>query len=285
MQRFFFLALFLLLSMPLAGLAQQYADAFSYEQGNYLGTTLNYRKAEIYDNASSTPIVVIYLHGGSSKGDDNALQMQEPGIGSIYYYLQAHQIPSIFIVPQCPKESSWGGRMNNVLKALLDDVATPESPRYILGGSMGGTATVGMLSTFPGYFAGGMAVAANPSNSLAANIAQTPFYTVMGTADALMSVSTMEDFVAKVAGEGGRVKMDIEEGWTHETTCKQSYTEGRLSWLFNKGTTSIQSTHAEPASAKVIAIYGMNGQKRSSMETGINLIVKSDGTVEKKMAL
>ena len=47
--------------------------------------TLPYRKATIPglgDKAS----LVIYLHGGSSKGYDNETQMQEPGINSIAVY-------------------------------------------------------------------------------------------------------------------------------------------------------------------------------------------------------
>lgn len=47
--------------------------------------TLPYRKATIPglgDKAS----LVIYLHGGSSKGYDNETQMQKPGINSIAVY-------------------------------------------------------------------------------------------------------------------------------------------------------------------------------------------------------
>lgn len=283
-----YLLLFLLFAAALPALSQRYADAFSYERGTFMGTSLSYRKAEIGTNAAERPAVVIYLHGGSSKGNDNTLQMQEPGVEAIYSYLARQNIRSTFIVPQCPKESSWGAKMNAVVKALIDAVAADgaadePAPRYVLGGSMGGTATVAMLSAYPAYFAGGMAVAANPANCLAGNVAQTPFYTVMGTADVLMEVSAMEAFTQAVEAAGGKVAMDVEEGWTHEQTCKLSYTEERLAWLFGDLATGIAPPAAATVNPGIVGIYAVDGKKRARAARGVNIVVTADGSVRKVM--
>lgn len=87
-----YLLLFLLFAAALPALSQRYADAFSYERGTFMGTSLSYRKAQIGTNAAKRPAVVVYLHGGSSKGNDNTLQMQEPGVEAIYSYLARHNI-------------------------------------------------------------------------------------------------------------------------------------------------------------------------------------------------
>ena len=73
--------------------------------------TLPYRKAVIGDvSKSNSGALVLYLHGGSKKGDDNEAQMDEPGISDIANYLSSNNIPAIMIVPQCPRTMSWAVR-------------------------------------------------------------------------------------------------------------------------------------------------------------------------------
>ena len=140
------------------------------------------------------------------------------------------------LVPQCPKNGSWGGSMNNILKSLIDNYALTgaidDKRIYIFGGSMGGTGTWSMVASYPGLFAAAMPVAGNTSAVYATKVAATPIYTVMGTADTIMSYTAVTEFVKQIKANGGEVKLDIEEGWTHENTCEQSYTDARLAWVF-----------------------------------------------------
>ena len=67
------------------------AHAFnaSKEQITTLGITMGYRKCVITnENSTEAPILVVYLHGGSSKGNDNEKQLLEPGTDSIARYLE-----------------------------------------------------------------------------------------------------------------------------------------------------------------------------------------------------
>ena len=111
-----------------------------------MGITMPYRKCDVNLMAGGDkPSLVVYLHGGTSKGDDNERQLLEPGTDSIANYLAATGKPSIFLIPQCPSDKSWGGPMNNVLKAMIDryvNAGIVDANRiYIFGGSMGGTGT------------------------------------------------------------------------------------------------------------------------------------------------
>lgn len=63
-------------------------------------------------------------------------------------------------------------------------------------------------------------------------LANTPVYTVMGGKDLLMTVPRMAAFVERLKEEGGKVVMDVEEGWGHVQTCTDSYTPQRLDWIF-----------------------------------------------------
>ncbi len=209
---------------------------FSYEQFTVPDNMLQYRKAEIASSTDGKFALVIYLHGGSSKGTDNTIQLNEKGIDSIGNYLLKNQIKSILLVPQCPTDKTWDGELKAVLKSLIDSyTAKNEVDRqriYILGGSMGGTGTWSILSAYPNIFAAAMPVAGNPSRCDAGNVATTPVLTVMGTMDKIMSIETVKSFAEQVNALSGNIRLEVEDGWTHEQTCIESYTSERLKKLF-----------------------------------------------------
>ena len=212
---------------------------FSKESATVNNTTLPYREALIGGiSTSNKGALILYLHGGSSKGGDNEAQMSEPGIHDIAEYLSSKGIASVMIVPQCPSSSSWGGQMNGVLKGVIDGYVqegiVDTSRIYIFGGSMGGTGTWGLVSAYPRLFTAAMPVAGNPSRSVVANVVPTAIYTVMGTADNLMSIDTVTAFAEELTNAGGTIRFDIEQGWDHATTCTESYTPERLAWIFSQ---------------------------------------------------
>lgn len=212
---------------------------FASLQHEFAGTTLNYRQAVVEGKSDKGKALIIYLHGGSSCGTDNITQMQEPGIDSIGHYLVDHQQSAIFLVPQCPdRNRGWGGMAKDI-KVLLDFAAHSEGVDtdhiYIFGGSMGGTGTWKMLSSYPNYFAAAMPCAANPKGMNAENVATTPVYNVMGGADKIMDGEVRaiaEDFINQLNALGDEAKYEVVAGWSHETTCIQSYTTPRLDWVF-----------------------------------------------------
>lgn len=210
---------------------------FSYEQTEFANVIMPYRKTEIIHDGSRKPALVLYLHGGSSKGSDNEAQMKEPAVDSICNHLVSQKSNAIILIPQCPSDKSWGGMMNGVLKSLIDlyvsEQLVDEQKIYIFGGSMGGTGTWGMISSYPDLFAAAMPVAGNPSKCNAEDVAKTPFFTVMGTDDAITDIDIVAEFVDKVKSFGGDCMFETETGRTHEATCKQSYTKNRLDWVFS----------------------------------------------------
>lgn len=215
---------------------------FAPETYTFDGTELPYRRAEINHKEGMVPSVIIYLHGGSAKGSDNESQMQEPAIETIAEYVISNEHSAVFLVPQCPEKDSQGRmmdwvKMDSALEFLIkSEMSSPQVNVYILGGSMGGTGTWNMLSSFPDLFSGAIACAGNPKGCSAANVAKTPVYAVMGSADKIMKpeVVNLQTFLDDVAKAGGMYKFDTEDGWDHETTCTQGYTPKRLAWLFSQ---------------------------------------------------
>ncbi|MBR5136187.1 MAG: dienelactone hydrolase family protein [Rikenellaceae bacterium] len=212
-------------------------NRFTYESIVINSTELAYRKAIIGEpSAESTALLVLYLHGGSSRGGNNEAQLAEDGVASIYNYLVAKKKCAIMLVPQCPQSSSWGKSMNKVLKALItDNLSNVDTSRiYAFGGSMGGTGLWSLISDYTGLFAAAMPVAANPSGATVERVVPTQVYTVMGAADQMMKIDVVETFVEALREAGGAAMLDVIEGWNHATTCNESYTTNRLDWIFSK---------------------------------------------------
>lgn len=231
------------------------------------GIEMPYRVA--HNEGTGKQALVIYLHGGTSKGNDNEAQMSEPGIDSIANYIESKRINAMFIVPQCPSDKSWGGPMLSVLKALIDryiEVGTlDKTDIYIFGGSMGGTGTWSMLSAYPRLFTAAMPVAGNPSKCDADNVAKTPVYSVMGTSDQIMNVETTSEFINELNARDGITRFDVEDGWTHEMTCIQSYTTSRLDWVFghSRNTSGISTTKTDGQITESILYYSIDGRRLS----------------------
>lgn len=279
--------------MPLIGILCCVVDAksennlvFEADKIVSAGIEVPYRVA--HTNGMGNQALVVYLHGGSSKGNDNDTQMKEAGIDSIANYLDFKQLNAVYLVPQCPSDKSWGGPMLGVLKALIDRYVRSESlddtDIYIFGGSMGGTGTWSMLSAYPRLFTAAMPVAGNPSKCDADNVAKTPVYTVMGTYDRIMSVETASDFIDKLNARGAITRFDIEEGWTHEVTCIQSYTKERLDWVFghSRNSSGIENPVADDKIVKSIQYFSLDGRQLSESPCNglyIRRLIYNDGTV------
>lgn len=242
---------------------------FSYESFTLGQITLPYRKASIELNNTTKPALVLYLHGGTSRGNDNETQLKEKAVGVITDYLTRRNIPAIFIVPQCPANGGWTSQnrkvMNDLLQSYILKGEADADRVYVMGGSMGGTGTWCQLSYFPNFYAAAMPVAGNPTGLNATNVATTPVLTVMGTADALMSIDDVETFKTDVIAAGGTVLLNIENGWSHPTTCEESYTDERLDWLFShtrSTTTGIRDISKEKVANDVK--YSLSGRHLSS---------------------
>ena len=247
---------------------------FSRESFTLGQVTLPYRKAEICHSGIEKPALVLYLHGGSSRGNDNEAQLKEKAVSVISQYLIDNAIAATFIVPQCPTGGGWTSQnrkvVNELLKNYVKEGTVDPNRVYVMGGSMGGTGTWSQLSYHPSFYAAAMPVAGNPTGCDAANVATTPVLTVMGTADNMMSIPTVEDFRNDVLAAGGTFQLEIEEGWSHPMTCEQSYTDERLDWLFSQARGSLSGIQEIEGSKPITGkYYDLSGRQVCSPTRGI----------------
>lgn len=245
----------------------KYDGVFSYESHTYEGVTLPYRKAVLNADKAGEPILVTYLHEAPSRGTDNALQLKEAAVDSIYTYLLQSGRPAIFIVPHCPTTTGWTGQLRRVIHHLQDECASVSNVKgkYIAGCSIGANGVWCQLNFYPSYYTAAMAVAGDPSGYNAIEIATTPVLTVMGTADTVMPLVNVENFIPAVQTAGGTIRLDVEDDSDHVTTCNRAYTRERLDWLFSHskgGTTGVASVKASQI-ATDSPVYDLNGRRVS----------------------
>ncbi len=241
------------------------------------GTELPYREARIDYAADQKAALIIYLHGGTGNGNDNTTQMDTLNIANIAAYLDAHNMNSIMLVPQCPVGKQWGSAMNEVIKALADQYVAEGQVNadriYLFGSSMGGRGVVSLSAAYPGFFAAVMDVAGNPKGLRTRNVARSPLLAVVGTADDITSSDAMQEFVETVQSYGGTARIDILDGLTHEETLLTAYTDERLEWVFANGkqTSGIDSLHADNI-ANSNEIYNLRGQRLTQLQRGLNIV-------------
>lgn len=223
--------------------SQTQMDCFTAKTLNGNGIVLNYREATINPNVSQQPILVIYLHGASGRGNDNTTQMRQYGIYSIYDYLNNNnKLNAYFAVPQCPKENTWaGGRAETAyvqnIKPLVDyyikEKGVNPSRIYLFAVSMGGGGAWKMLSDYPNLFAGSLIASGSARNVKPKNVAKTPVYSTIGSLEGEDKAKKIEDFSKQLASFGGDTKFDVLNGLEHGDACVKAFTNDRISWVLS----------------------------------------------------
>jgi predicted peptidase len=212
------------------------------------GQTMPYRLhvPDNYDKHKRYPLV-LYLHGGGGRGDDNRKQI-EGGNAYIVDLLVARSTqtknPSIVVVPQAPDEG-WVGSdtitPTSYLRLVLDLITDLESSysidvnrRYVLGQSMGGLGTFAILTMQPDMFAAAVPVCGGGDESKAVRIAHIPIWVFHGKLDQAVKVERSRNMVAALTKAGGKPKYTEYKGEGHSIWTKVVMEPELLPWMFSQ---------------------------------------------------
>lgn len=210
--------------------------------------------------------LVIYLHGGGSRGDDNTRQITEPLPKLLATKELREKFPCFVLVPQCRDGDAADGRPYNWTKwenqkaapalwvksdeetsdqlraamAALEDVLgrqpVDRSRVYLTGVSMGGSGSWSWASRTPEKFAALLTVCGLSEVSRAGPIAKVPVWTFHGAKDEVVPVQRTRDLAAALQAAGGAVKYtEYPEGG--HGIAQQAFTENdhaALRWLFEQ---------------------------------------------------
>ncbi len=173
----FFLCLSLIISYLFAGAQTKPADKGKVKYAYSLYVPNDYQSTE-----RSYPLI-IYLHGGSQRGND-LTKLNAYGLPQLIN--QGKEFPFIIASPQCPEGKYWS--TDNWLEPLYSDLLAKyriDARRvYLMGISMGGYGTWQTAVAYPDKFAAIVPLCGGCDDSThICRIKHVPVWTFHGTAD------------------------------------------------------------------------------------------------------
>lgn len=249
MLRTLILGLVLVLLLAPLGLGQKREDILVAKiyKGSQ-GRTMPYRLyvPDNYDKQKKYPLV-LYLHGGGGRGDDNLKQI-EGGNGYIVDLLIARSTqaknPSIVLIPQSPGEgwvdydsitpTKYLSLVLDLIKEIETSYSIDTQRRYVLGQSMGGFGTFAIITLQPRMFAAALPVCGGGDESKAKDIAHIPIWAFHGELDESVKVERSRNMVAALTKAGGKPKYTEYKGEGHLIWSKVVQEPELLPWMFSQ---------------------------------------------------
>jgi predicted peptidase len=214
------------------------------------GAAMSYRLfiPKDYDPERSYPLV-LHLHGGQKRGNDNRRQATLPGArGWLREEIQAEN-PCFVVAPQCPKDAYWGRQdmpeefvaqmllpaVFELLDALEKEFNIDKAREYVMGHSMGGAGTWAAITMQPRRFAAAVPSAGHNDPERASEIVHTPVWVFHGAKDDKIDVENSRAIVKALREAGGDPKYTEIPDLGHDSQRAVFVeTEGLADWLFGQ---------------------------------------------------
>jgi predicted peptidase len=168
-----------------------------------------------YEKSTERWPLILYLHGGSLRGDDIA-QMKKYGLTEKVEADPA--FPFIVVSPQCHKGEIWTDV--EALGSILDEVARTHRVDpdrvYVTGHSMGGRGALYAAYKMPDRFAAVVSLApVAPITAWAEKLATVPLWLFHGPNDQFTPLKEVEELVHATESAGGHPKFTVLPGRDH----------------------------------------------------------------------
>ena len=198
-----------------------------------------------YDQKKKYPLVV-YLHGGGGRGNDNQKQI-DGGNGYLIDFFTGDETqaryPSFVVAPQSPMEgwieadSITPTRYLHLVYEMISQLQRTyniDGARvYVAGQSMGGFGTFAIISEYPRTFAAGIALCGGGDQSKVARLTNVPIWVFHGTKDESVPVERSRTIVAAIKNAGGAKVRYTEYSDTGHIIWPSVVKETELlAWLF-----------------------------------------------------
>ena len=172
------------------------------------------------DPTENMPLIV-YLHGGSGKGDDLNLITDVDGFPQ---YLQSGQLGDVrayVIIPQLPgAQKGWVNAAEAISDLIGQTVSTykiNKSNISLTGHSMGGTGTWNLACTYPNLFARIAPLSGSVRNTpdILSKLKNIPIRAFVGSADTIVPPDSSKEVVAALKAAGGSAEITVFDGADH----------------------------------------------------------------------
>lgn len=176
-----------------------------------------------------SPGLIVYLHGGSGKGDDLSRITEADGFPK---YLQSGLLGSLssyVLIPQLPENlkgwSDMDARLMEMIGVVTKEYGIDTANISLTGHSMGGTGAWSIAAAHPGFFARVAPLSGSirntPQNVRA--LKESRIYAFVGTEDTIVKPESSIAFVNALTAAGGDAILVEIEGADHFAVPGEAY--------------------------------------------------------------
>ena len=165
-------------------------------------------------------VLLVYLHGGSGKGDDLNILLNN-GFPKYLYEGKLGNIDAYILIPQVPSGVTGWANISTTVKDLIVDIADTYSINMskisITGHSMGGTGTWSMALRYPEMFSkiAPLSGSINLTDENLGKLSGCNIWAVVGSADEIVDPQASVKFIEALNAVGNESKISVLEGYTH----------------------------------------------------------------------
>ena len=194
------------------------------------------------DPTENMPLIV-YLHGGSGKGDDLELITAVDGFPKYLRDGQLGDVRAYVIIPQLPSsQKGWANgaaAVYELIQVTASKFGIDEENISLTGHSMGGTGTWNLALSYPTLFAriAPLSGSVRVQPEYIEKLKNIPVWAFVGSADTIVPPDSSMEFVAALKEAGGNAGITIFGDADHFTVPSLTYLDkdiDLISWLTDK---------------------------------------------------
>lgn len=185
--------------------------------------------------------LIVYLHGGSGRGDDLELVMEAESLPQ--FLRDGDLAPSAYVLmPQLPSgEAGWNGvteGLAELIDAVVEDCGADAGRVSLTGHSMGGTGAFAVAAALPERFScvAPLSGSVRDTREMRAALADLPVWAIAGAQDDVVDPAAARDFLAALRAVNPDARYTEVEDAGHFDLPARAYLDGEVGlvrWLLS----------------------------------------------------
>lgn len=221
-------------------------------------------------NPTANMPLIVYLHGGSGKGNDLSLLTGTDGFPN---YLQSGLLGDVrayVIMPQLPGAQKGWADAQEALYSLIQNTVSQYGidPGNIslTGHSMGGTGTWNLAAAYPSLFAriAPLSGSVRDAADTAAVLRNIPVWAFVGSADTIVPPESSEEVVTLLLESNADASITVFDGADHFTVPQLTYLDSSINlmgWLIGQ----TDHPHSDGNQASLFSAQAYSAQEDSAI--------------------
>lgn len=177
--------------------------------------------------------LIVYLHGGSGRGDDLELVMEAE---SLPKFLRDGDLAlsAYVLMPQLPSgEAGWDGvteGLAELIDAVVEDCGADAGRVSLTGHSMGGTGAFAVAAALPGHFScvAPLSGSVRDTREMRAALADLPVWAIAGAQDDVVDPAAARDFLAALRAVNPDARYTEVEDAGHFDLPARAFLDGEI---------------------------------------------------------